>query len=73
MSYSLPQLVSDYISGRIELVEPDKLQKRLSICSSCEHVKKVCGSLVCGKCGCLMNEKAKHVKSKCPVDKDNWS
>lgn len=66
MSYSLKELVSDYVNNKIEMVDYEKQQERLIICSTCEHRSNLG---VCKKCGCLLSQKVKHTKSTCPINK----
>lgn len=66
MSYSLMNMVNDYVNNKIELVDFDTQQKRLSICASCEYRSSLG---VCKSCGCLLSQKVKHLKSSCPINK----
>lgn len=65
MTYKLTDLMADYLTNKIELVDASTLNTRLEICQGCEHLKKTFN--VCGQCGCLVHEKAKHTKSSCPI------
>ena len=67
MSYSLKDLAMDYVQNKIEHVSDDKYKERLEICNICEYKNQVLG--VCKKCGCLLKEKAKHVRAECPIGK----
>jgi hypothetical protein len=57
----------DLINPNIGRVSQDVLEKRLSICSSCEHFIKL--TKQCKKCGCFMRLKGSLPHAECPVGK----
>ena len=58
--------VSTYIAEGAPNVSTEDYIDRLDTCNGCAHfIKK---SMRCGKCGCLMQHKAKWKTSKCPLD-----
>lgn len=66
MSYTLSELVSDYKNNRIQLVDASTQEARLKLCQLCEH-RNMVG--ICNKCGCVISQKVRHVKSSCPISK----
>lgn len=66
MSYSLKDLAKDAITGNIETVNQEVYKTRLSICAKCPNLKL----RTCTKCGCMVDFKAKLIKSSCPIG--NW-
>jgi predicted RNA-binding Zn-ribbon protein involved in translation (DUF1610 family) len=52
------------------LVE-EEAKRRVEICASCEHSKKVLGNPVCTLCGCPLAMKTRSSKSECPNPIDN--
>lgn len=57
----------DMLNPNIGRVSQDVLEKRLSICSSCEHFIKL--TKQCKKCGCFMRLKGSLPHAECPVGK----
>ena len=57
----------DLINPNIGRVSQDVLEKRLSICSSCEHFIKL--TKQCKKYGCFMRLKGSLPHAECPVGK----
>lgn len=45
----------------------EEIDKRISICESCEHFIKI--TKQCSKCGCFMKLKTKLTDSSCPIGK----
>jgi len=43
--------------------------KRMSICGSCEHMRKTITLSKCDLCGCLLALKAKKKTESCPIGK----
>lgn len=43
------------------------IEKRRSICKSCEHYKRKVD--LCGKCGCIVTLKSKFKDALCPLHK----
>lgn len=66
MSYSIKDIVKDYVANRIEMSDDSLSNKRLEICNACEHMNRLG---VCNKCGCLLKAKVKYEKSSCPIGK----
>lgn len=57
----------DLLNPNIGRVSDETLQKRLDICSGCEHFIKL--TKQCKKCGCFMRLKGSLPHSECPVGK----
>ncbi len=66
MAYKLSELLLDYKNNRIELVSEETKTARLNTCESCVN-RNMVG--VCNKCGCVIAQKVRHVKSSCPIGK----
>lgn len=49
------------------LADAEKANQRMSICESCEFLKK--DFYQCNKCKCFMKIKTKLQAAKCPIDK----
>ena len=59
--------LSTHIANGGQNVSTEDYIDRLDTCNSCPHfIKK---SMRCGKCGCLLQHKAKWKTSDCPVNK----
>ena len=71
MSYDLLDLAKDAITGNIEYAEQSKIIHRRELCLSCEFLQKSQFDKlgICGKCGCMMNQKTKFAKSSCIIGK----
>lgn len=63
---TLAEIIAD--GGR--LVELGEFERRIRVCESCPEGKQEPLGIVCGKCGCLMNLKAKFLASRCPISHD---
>ena len=51
-------------------VDDKEYEKRLGICSSCEHLM---GGLTCQYCGCFVLARAKKITQRCPKPRqDKW-
>ena len=48
-------------------VDQEEFDRRMSICHSCEFLKKP--GLQCAKCGCFMKLKTKIDRAHCPIHK----
>tara|TARA_R100001594_G_C4028169_1_gene260701 strand:- start:864 stop:1160 length:297 start_codon:yes stop_codon:yes gene_type:complete len=59
--------LTKYIKEGAPNVTPTDYARRLDICMSCEYLKK--SAMRCGKCGCLLEHKAKWKTSDCPEEK----
>lgn len=57
----------DLLNPNIGRVSGEVLEKRLAICSTCEHFIKL--TKQCKKCGCFMRLKGALPHSECPVGK----
>lgn len=58
---------SKYVRAGAPNVSPADYALRLDTCNGCEFLKK--SSMRCGKCGCLLEHKAKWETSECPENK----
>tara|TARA_R110002051_G_scaffold7882_1_gene34449 strand:+ start:788 stop:1054 length:267 start_codon:yes stop_codon:yes gene_type:complete len=67
MVKSFTKDLAKYIEGGGTNVTPEEYATRLDTCNGCEFLKK--SAMRCGKCGCLLEHKAKWKTSDCPEDK----
>ena len=56
--------VKDYAKEGAPNVTEEVYEKRLGECDACEHLRR--DAMRCGKCGCLVEHKAKWATSSCP-------
>lgn len=56
--------VTEYAKEGAPNVDEAEYQKRLETCGACPHFKE--DVMRCGKCGCLVEHKAKWATSSCP-------
>lgn len=59
--------VAQHITSGTEKCTEEEIEKRLSICDTCEYLKRE--SLRCAACGCHLTVKSKWKSSKCPLSK----
>ena len=59
--------LTTYIASGAPNVEEENYKKRLDTCNKCEHLLKA--TMRCGKCGCLLEHKAKWKTTTCPLSK----
>jgi hypothetical protein len=64
MIKSFTKDLTKYIKEGAPNVSTEDYAIRLDTCNSCEHLKK--SSMRCGKCGCLLEHKAKWKTADCP-------
>ena len=64
MMKSFTKDLAKYIKEGAPNISPEEYATRLDICNGCEHLKKA--SMRCGKCGCLLEHKAKWKTADCP-------
>lgn len=69
MTYNILDVIKDELTGTAEYVSHEEKLRRLSICLTCEHLKKL--SRQCGKCGCFVDMKTKYAEAEC--DADRWN
>jgi len=67
MMKSFTRDLAKYIKEGAPNVTPESYATRLDICRGCEYFKK--SSARCGKCGCLLEHKAKWRTADCPANK----
>ncbi len=67
MMKSFTKELGEYIKKGIPNVTPESYAKRLDICKTCTHLIEK--RMRCGKCGCLLQHKAKWKTSDCPINK----
>jgi|TARA_B110000908_G_C10230319_1_gene440220 hypothetical protein len=60
----------EYVKGGQPVTTPVEYAKRLKICNACPHLKRE--NFRCGKCGCLLEFKARWATSSCPDDPKRW-
>ncbi len=66
MTKSFTRDLSKWVAEGAPNVSQDDYKQRLSDCNSCEHLIR--DKMRCGKCGCLVEHKAKWKTTKCPID-----
>ena len=59
--------LAKYVADGAPNVSESNYKKRLQTCKSCPHLIK--SSMRCGKCGCLLEHKAKWKTTTCPINK----
>ena len=64
MTKSFSKDLTKYISEGAPNVSPEDYTARLSECNSCEYIIR--DRMRCGKCGCLIEHKAKWKTTSCP-------
>ena len=67
MTKSFSKDLAKYISEGAPNVSEEDYAERLSDCNSCEHLIR--DRMRCGKCGCLIQHKAKWRSTTCPINK----
>jgi len=67
MVKSFTKDLSKYIKEGAKNVTAMEYAVRLDTCNACEFLKKA--SMRCGKCGCLLEHKAKWSTADCPENK----
>lgn len=67
MTYGIIDVVKDTLNGTVEYVTREEKKRRLDICLSCEHLKKLARQ--CSLCGCFIDMKTKYTESECPGEK----
>jgi hypothetical protein len=68
--YKLLNILSSYLELiliKLKINSNEELERRLSICSTCELNKR----FTCGVCGCVKIAKASGIYNKCPHPKGN--
>jgi len=67
MAYGILDAAKDLIlEGEIEKAEPAVIEKRRSICNSCDKRNKLG---VCTECWCITEYKTEMAKASCPLNK----
>ncbi|MFA6198917.1 MAG: DUF6171 family protein [Bacteroidales bacterium] len=71
MSYGILDVAKDIVTGNVQYAEPSKQEERRNICKGCEFLQDSRFDLIgiCGKCGCMMNQKTKFSQSTCIIGK----
>ena len=59
--------LAKYVAEGAPNVSESNYKKRLQTCKTCPHLIE--NVMRCGKCGCLLEHKAKWKTTKCPIDK----
>ena len=67
MMKSFTKDLAKYIKEGAPNVSLEDYATRLDICKGCEYLKE--SSMRCGKCGCLLEHKAKWKTTDCPIHK----
>ena len=56
-----------YVAAGSPVVSLEDYEERLEVCNTCPHLIKK--NQRCGKCGCLLQHKAKWKTTDCPIHK----
>tara|TARA_R100001510_G_C7618614_1_gene180068 strand:- start:186 stop:485 length:300 start_codon:yes stop_codon:yes gene_type:complete len=67
MAKSFSRDLTKYVKEGAPNVTEKDYRQRLSDCNSCEYLIKE--KMRCGKCGCLIEHKAKWKTTTCPINK----
>ena len=67
MATNFAKDVVTYVKQGAPNVSEKNYQKRLDTCKACEHLIR--SAMRCGKCGCLLEHKAKWKTTSCPIGK----
>jgi len=62
--------LTTYIKKGAPNVSPEDYSARLDACKACPHLKP--SHMRCGKCGCLIEHKAKWKTTRCPDTPERW-
>lgn len=49
------------------IASKEEAERRQAVCAKCEHKTTTVGLDMCGKCGCFLAFKTRHIKHTCPV------
>lgn len=71
MSKTFAKDLATYVAKGAPNVSPENYEKRLEACGKCPFLVKE--SMRCGKCGCLLEHKAKWRTSDCPAIPSKWA
>ena len=66
MTKSFSRDLAKWVKEGAPNVSPGDYTERLSDCNACEHLIR--DKMRCGKCGCLIEHKAKWKTTKCPIN-----
>ena len=67
MAKSFSKDLAKYVAEGAPNVSEADYRQRLADCNACEHLIK--DRMRCGKCGCLIEHKAKWKTTTCPINK----
>ena len=67
MAKSFSRDLTKYVAEGAPNVSETDYTQRLSDCNSCEYLVR--DKMRCGKCGCLIEHKAKWKTTTCPINK----
>jgi|TARA_R100000030_G_scaffold45327_1_gene34219 hypothetical protein len=67
MAKSFSKDLAKYVKEGAPNVSEQDYRQRLADCNACEHLIKE--RMRCGKCGCLIQHKAKWKTTTCPINK----
>ena len=70
MIASFTMSLVDHIKSGSSVVSASEYAERLRTCKACPHLNRV--DFRCGKCGCLLEHKAKWTSASCPDDPKRW-
>ena len=65
-TYSILDIIKDYIFGNLVYIDLVGKSKRLNVCNICDRLSI---TRQCKECGCFVDLKVKYHKSNCPLNK----
>ena len=70
MAKNFAKDLAEYVKQGAPNVTPSNYKNRLKACEACPHLIKE--KMRCGKCGCLVEHKAKWKTTNCPDKPTRW-
>tara|TARA_R110002020_G_scaffold109623_1_gene253579 strand:- start:715 stop:1065 length:351 start_codon:yes stop_codon:yes gene_type:complete len=70
MLKSFTKEVGKHVANGMKNVTAEEYAARLDTCMKCEFIQKE--KMRCGKCGCLLEHKAKWKTATCPDEPSRW-
>lgn len=70
MIASFTMALVDHVKAGGRVVSASEYAQRIRTCNACPHLIRE--SFRCGKCGCLLEHKAKWTSASCPDEPKRW-
>jgi len=70
MTTNFAKELAEYVAKGAPNVSAENYEKRLEVCNTCPFLIK--DAMRCGKCGCMLEHKAKWKTSDCPAIPSKW-